>query len=106
MSNLALFDLPQMKREICNNQILRHSLSIVCLKTSRAFLFRHSIYRIDRIEGIVIGMGNETLRSPTPTRISSPCNSVNSVNHVSENLSRLFVLDTVLTELTELGELA
>ena len=54
-----------MKREICNNQILRHSLSIVCLKTSRAFLFRHSIYRIDRIGGIGvrqlgigIGIGN------------------------------------------------
>ena len=46
------------------------------------FCFRHSIYRIDRIKEIGIGMGNGTLHSPT--RISNNCNSVNSVNHVSE----------------------
>ena len=33
------------------------------------FCFRHSIYRIDRIEGIGIGLGNGTLHSPT--RISN-----------------------------------
>ena len=43
------------------------TINHVSEKTPRAFCFRHSIYRIDRIGGIVIGMGNGMLCAPTPT---------------------------------------